>query len=198
MVLLTLILTPSLMLSDYYLTLVGEVLRRKSQPHVLLKLESYELNPFLQKDVAQLKWFNWRYLSAVLGITSLMVFLAYGYEAQVSPVPFVGFLGLLSVYFGVVIGRHLQSILSFSNSLRTPQPASDQCELNQKTVITVEEAIQVNQLSNISFLPPFGLCALITRHEFMIGGFCGILMLMLAHFMWLKQVQLMRRKASTK
>lgn len=56
MVLLTLILIPVLMLSDYYLTLIGEKLRQQSESRRLVRLESYELNPLFRKDVARLRW----------------------------------------------------------------------------------------------------------------------------------------------
>ncbi|MEM9819212.1 MAG: hypothetical protein AAF827_22815, partial [Cyanobacteria bacterium P01_D01_bin.6] len=184
MVLLTLFLIPALMLSDYYLTLIGERLRQQSESRRLVRLESYELNPLFRKDVARLRWFNWRHLAATAGITALMVFLAYGYVLEVSPVPFLGILGFYAVLFGVIIGRHLQSILAFADTLKQPQV---DVETAQKPIISLEDTLKLTQGSNISLLPPFGLCALISRSEFMVGGFGGILMLILMNFIWLKQ-----------
>ena len=193
MVLLTLILIPGLVLSDYYLTLVAEKLRQESQSHRPIRLERYELNPKFQKDVAQLRWVNWRHLSATAGITLLMAFLAYGYVLGVSPVPFLGILGFYSVLFGVIIGRHMQSILTFSDALKHPPLDIDQ---NQKPMVSEIELLRLTQSSNIALLPPFGLSAVMTRHEFMIGRFGGILMLIVIIFIWIQRCQLKQRKAA--
>lgn len=196
MILLTLILIPSLMLSDYYLTLLGEKLRQRSQPHRLLRIESYELNPFFQKDVARLRWINWRHLSLTILFTLLMAFLATGYVYQVSPVPFIGITGYYAVFYGVVIGRHINSILVFADALNNPQPGIDQIPTEQKPILSIEESIKLTQMSNVALLPPFGLAAVLTRSEFMIGGFGAILMLLAVHWYWLKLYQLKQRKAA--
>lgn len=196
MILLTLILIPSLMLSDYYLTLLGEKLRQRSQPQCLFRIESYELNPFFQKDVARLRWINWRHISLTILLTLVMAFLAVGYVYQVSPVPFIALLGYYSVFYGVVIGRHINNILIFSDALKAPQLGIDQIPLEQKPIVNIDESIKLVQMSNAALLPPFGLSAALTRSEFMIGGFCGILALFAVHWYWLKWYQFKQRKAS--
>src|SRR5690242_2440703 len=67
------LLLPLLMFADYFLTVLGAVLRDKGYSNHF-KLEHYELNPVWQKSIRQKRWVNPRHIL-------LTLFVSFGFSA---------------------------------------------------------------------------------------------------------------------
>ena len=105
------LLLPVLMIADYYLTILGAVLREKKYGKHF-KAETYELNPHYRKDIDSRSLFSFRIIAQVL-INSAVLFLCSilftgGYEFIYWIV-----LGFYLTLFGYINGLHVSNILSF-------------------------------------------------------------------------------------
>ena len=94
------LLLPVLMLADYYLTVLGAVLRdKKYSEHVIV--EQYELNPIFQKAINKRQLINIKHLLATITVTGLMIYIAEFSTASHTFVSFI--LGLLLIFYAIII-----------------------------------------------------------------------------------------------
>jgi hypothetical protein len=170
------VLLPILMFADYFLTVLGAVLReRKYAEH--FKVEHYELNPLWQKTIARKQWLNPRHILVTLLMTGVVAGLL---ELGTLPKTFAeGMLGCLFITYGTVIGRHCNNLLLFWRLARKPTEISGQ--------ITMAHALSLS-ISLYQYLVvalPMLLLAIFSPTPFVLGGLVGIVLLILAHLRWL-------------
>lgn len=158
-----------LMLGDYLLTLVGEVLRRKRyQEHI--KIEHYELNPLWQKTVPKVRWFNPIHLS----LTALVTFIF-----MMGMPDFLW--GLYLSIYGLILARHLTNILAFTYLNKRPEALQGQATFDHTYVLITSR----NQV--LHALVPLLLAAIFSQQwsGYLWGGVLGLLLLMLTNQAWL-------------
>lgn len=173
---------PLLMLSDYFLTLLGKKLRDREY-YKYFTTEEYELNPAWQKDINRQKLFNYKHLLAVFLIT------VYFYFASklMRDTLFDFFFGALFIIYSFIITRHLQNIFTYKLSSRFPQ------YLNGKLSISYIYTIKLSQYQTIFFALFLFLINFWVQSWFIAGGVTGLVILYLIQFAWIKRY---RQKAA--
>ena len=172
------LLVPAFMLLDYFLTIVGRIQNEKEYGKHF-KIESYELNPSWQADIANKHWINRRHLMTVLGMTIFFVFFLELAGTRKSFAEFA--LGFVLVMYGTVIGRHLSNIALFTAIARNPQLASGQVSLKQ-------QYLMINSMwGTLAVLLPLVTLTLISPSAYLVGGVFGALYLMVIHLVWLQK-----------
>jgi hypothetical protein len=169
-----LIAVPVLMLADYALTILGAKLSVVVYRNHFTS-PSYELNPLWRKSVDQLRWFNLRHLAVVALITGLLVL---GDQTEEPYGTFEFVLGILFGAFGSVCGRHLSNLLLFHYLNRHPHEISGQVQLSLKLTL------RISQFIHIGLIPLFAIVAALAPSPYTFGVLAGILVLILAHFIW--------------
>ena len=178
------LLTPLLMLTDYYLTLLCAVLKEKRYD-ACFKTEHFELNPMWRSDVAQKKWFNVRHL-ALTSLLSAALIWTVGYGGL--PTEFIDcMLGALFVVYGLVIGRHLSNITFFVYINRRPSEISGQVTMSHPLVM----ALSMSHTLVVAL--PLIAVALSAPGPFVNGGLLGVVVFLIVHLFWLGRYTLRRK-----
>jgi len=173
-----LFVVPALMLTDYFLTLVGVKQRGKKYGEHFAS-EHYEMNPIWQKPVAQKKWFNPKHILLTTIATLLLVLVV---EPSDMPEPLAqGVLGGFLVFFSSLIGRHLCNLLTFRHINRKPNEISGQVTMTHTLVLSL------SLYQYIVVLIPMALVAAFSPTPFVIGGLFGVVLLLMAHLMWIRR-----------
>jgi len=127
-------LIPVLMISDYYLTILCAFQKEKKYDEHF-RIQHFELNCLWQKDIARKRLFNPRHLTLVLLVTAVMFCgVEYGDLPDSS---LEMFLGLLTVIYGAIIGRHLLNLLYFRRLTRHPDDVSGQVTLSHQLMLRI-------------------------------------------------------------
>ena len=168
----------SLMLADYYLTILGYYLSNKKYRE-FFAVEHYELNPELQKPIYQRKLFNPRHLLLVF-LTGFLLYLinfitTYCYYQMV--------VGAFSVLFTVMLGRHMFNILTFLYVIKNSDLLSGQVTLSYRF------SLKISQYLVLPSLLPMLLVCVIFPHPFVFGGILGIAILYFIHIIWLHKAK---------
>jgi len=126
---LIILLLPVFMFSDYYLTIWGAKLREKCYADHF-QIPSYELNPIWQADIREKKIINYRFMTIVVTIFLLVVFLF----KVLKPSPFLtNFLsGYILAHYGILIGRHLSNIFLFNYTIKNATEIAGQIQYSQE------------------------------------------------------------------
>lgn len=175
-----LLFLPLLMVSDYFLTLLGAKHKRKMYDRYFVT-EHYELNPMWQTSVREQKWFNPKYfLLLFLLVGSLLVLIELA--------PFPPFLvsttfGVLIVVFGAANGRHISNLLVFRYLNAYPDEIRGQITMSHSLVV----AISLFQYMVLAI--PLLLIALLWPSFFTVGTFIGGLALLIVHAVWLHRAK---------
>jgi len=173
-----LFIVPAFMLTDYFLTLIGVKQRGKKYGEHFAS-EHYEMNPLWQKPVAQKKWFNPKHILLATLATLLLVLLM---EPSDTPEPLAqGVLGGFLVFFGSLIGRHLCNLLTFRHINRKPNEISGQVTMTHTLVLSL------SLYQYIVVLVPMALVAAFSPTPFVIGGLCGVAILLAVHLLWIRK-----------
>jgi len=111
--------------SDYMLTIVGARLYQQGVQKYIYFEKGYELNPYFEKDVAQLKLFSSRFVFMLLG-TSASIFiarLALDIVFKSSPAMQLKMFEIVAGCFILmelaIHGRHFRNILFFKKLMRS-------------------------------------------------------------------------------
>ncbi len=172
------LLFPVLMFADYFLTLLGAVQRQyKYDEH--FKTEHYELNPNLQKSIAQRKWFNPKHIGLTLVATALVVSVT---EWDPVPEPIAqGLLGCFLLFFAAIIGKHLTMLLTFRCLSRRPGEISGQVTMTH----TLGLFLSLYQYVSVFF--PLLIVAFFAPSPFTIGGLIGVALVLATHWDWIRK-----------
>ncbi len=182
---LAVLVVPLIMLADYYLTLWGAILRKRSGFAGHFVIEQYELNPTFQADVAKLVRFNPRHLFFVILLTALLLFLTFIFQTTLEMTwLFELLLGFAYTLYLVIIGVHLANLLTFRYLQTHPQQLTGEIRLGPE--YTIEQSR--NQL--MIALVPLVATALVTRSFFVIGGVLGVLRIMVSYTLWQRRARL--------
>ena len=105
------LLLPILMIADYYLTILGAVLREKAYGKHFV-IETYEMNPHYRKDIDSKRLINFRFVGQVLLNTAILFLCSY-FLTETREFIYWIVLGFYLTLFGYINGLHLSNILSF-------------------------------------------------------------------------------------
>jgi hypothetical protein len=155
------ILLPIMMFADYYLTVIGAILKDRKYGDYF-KSEHYELNPIFQKTIAAKKWFSARHFLLTILQTCLV-----GFLAEFGGLPdylIQGIFGCLFVLYGTIIGRHLSNILIFLQIDRAADTISGQITMAHSL------ALSISTYQYLVVAVPMAILAAGTRAPFATGG----------------------------
>ena len=174
-----LFLIPLFMLVDYYMTVLAEILRSKEYAQHY-KIGSYELNPSLQSDVKNRKWFSSKfYLNATIIPAIIIISLEnIGESIYVELI-----LGFVLISRGMLIGRHLSNSLLFRYLNRNPQQLSGEVTIGQE-YLYISSMIQY-----LVVWVPLVIIALFSPSTFLIGGIIGATQIIGLHALWLRKLR---------
>jgi hypothetical protein len=171
-----LILLPLLMLSDYFLTILGAVQKEKGYSNHF-KTEYYELNPVWQESIVRKRWLNPRHILLTFLVSCV---LAGALESANFPVPLAeGLFGYLFVFFGMIVGRHLSNILIFRRFARRPDEISGQVAMAHSLVLAV------STYQYLVAAVPVTIIAIFRPTPFTLGGLAASITVFVLHFVWI-------------
>ncbi len=169
-------LIPIFGLADYYLTLAGLVLREKKYGDHF-QSDHYELNPVWQKTIARKEWFNPFHLFLTAGQT-LMIY--YVVEIMGMPEDLVAVLfGFYFVGSGMIIGSHLEHILTYWQVIRKPSHLSGQVYTSHS--LSLLESMH----RSLVLLVPMSLILWFAPSPFVLGGTLFAGLLIVTHGVWI-------------
>ncbi len=164
------------MLLDYYLTLIGALLHRKTYGENM-RVQYYELNPAFQKSVAQIQWFNPRHFLSVIFVTSILILFSETDHIATPSGQF--FLGLLIIMFAAINGRHIGNILTFYFILYHPRQLSGHMYFDHLLTLKISQ----HQLLFLLF--PLIAIGYMYPIPFILGGIASVFIVMLHHATWI-------------
>jgi len=177
---------PFLMLTDYYLTILSVVLKDKKLSKFVV-LEEWELNPRFQEAINQKKLVNVTHLLLTVLISFFALCMT---EINGLPRGFISFiLGALLIKYGVIVGGHISNILWSYYVIRREDQISGQIRY------TYEATLFSSMPRYLLPIFPLIIIYIYTRSLFVLGGICGILLLMINLIRFAK---MMRKKKETK
>jgi len=164
------------MISDYYLTILGNKYRKiEYKKHY--KTKTYELNPTWVNDIEKSKWFNPKHLIIVVLISLYSIFLS-----QFEDVRFFNFfLGFIYTLYGSINGRHISNILIFRYLIKKPDDISGEINLTHILVL------KSSQYQTIILTFPLLFLTILSPSAFMIGGLLSCVLLFIIHSVWIKK-----------
>ncbi len=174
--LLQILIIPILMITDYALTIWGAVLSRK-QYALHFKTKIYELNPMWQKDVEKLKFFSLKHMVAVVIVTGYFLLIALIFPEEYNRI-FSLVLGMVTIPFLTIIGRHMSNVLLFSFLILNPGEVEGEVAISK---------LLTNKTSQYNILPYIFIIGIIyfyTYSDFVLGGVLGCTILFFEHYIW--------------
>ncbi|MEW6359686.1 MAG: hypothetical protein AB1696_25335 [Planctomycetota bacterium] len=180
------LLVPVLMLLDYYLTLVGSLMYRKSYgKHI--HFETYELNPLWQQAVARTQWFNVRHILMAVLVTGLLLFcFEIGSALSGALEEFV--LGVILVGLLLVVGRHVANILIFRYAARHPE------HFRGEVFVSHEHVLKMSQYQLLTVWFVLLAVACFAPSPFAWGGVAAVLAAFGVHIRWLRKYRKQKAK----
>lgn len=180
------LLLPLLMFADYLLTIAGAIWKDRGY-HRHFKLDSYELNPVWQNDVARRRWFNPRHALLVLATSAALIGMF-----EFLPLPewaVQAILGCFLVAFGYVVACHLSNLATFVYTARHPDQLRGEVSIDRAWLL----AVSSHQV--LLVLAPLVILAAISPTPLILGGIGGAVVLWITHRKWLKA---QRKNAATR
>jgi len=168
---------PILMLSDYYLTLIGNIYKKKKYGEHFIT-ETYELNPIWRKDVDNPKWINYKHLLAVISITAYFYLIS---EFLDQPLYYQFMIGFFYVSFGMINGRHLNNYFLFKYIIKHPNEITGKLYLDHLLVL------KMSQFQLMVMTVPLILLTFLEPNVYLFGGLFGCLVLYITHFSWIRK-----------
>ena len=167
---------PILMFADYYLTFLGDFYRKKKFAEFYI-IDTYELNPLWKKDIEQFKWFNYKHILIVTGITIYFYYLSISdgksfYEFS---------LAFYFTTYGIVNGRHLNNILLFKYIYNNTNEISGKIHISHLSVL------KMSQYQTIVFIVPLLLLTILHPNIYLYGALTASIMLYFTMFFWIRK-----------
>jgi len=172
------VLLPLLMLSDYFLTVLGAVLKERGYNRHF-KTQHYELNPIWQESISRKKWLNPRHILLTLLVTGGLAGIL---ESGCIPDPLAeGLFGCLFVFYGMIVGRHLSNILIFRRLAQSTEEISGQIAMAHSL------ALAISTCQYLVVAVPVALIAVFSPTPFVLGGLVGTVLLFVVHGAWIRR-----------
>lgn len=168
------ILTPLLMLTDYFLTLLGKKYREKL-PYI--QSETYELNPDFRKAVDNNEKFNFRHLT----YTAVFTFLSFMFYEQGDKIFLEGFTGYIVATFGLINARHIGNILTFRFSIKNPE------EVKGLVYTSHLYNLKNSLFQTIGLTMVFLLFVILRPVPFLIGVFVSQVVFVIHQLLWINK-----------
>ena len=179
------LLLPIMIFADYFLTVLGVILRDKKYS-LHFKIKHYELNPVWQEPIAKKKWFNLGHIVLTIILSGSIICLA---ESESKPTSFTDIIlgGILSFY-SIILGRHFSNLLIFLHLIRKPDEVSGEVSMSHPFVLylSLYQALMV--------MVPIGLIAVFSRSNFALGGAIGIILFLIINLGWIQEAKKRRKK----
>jgi uncharacterized membrane protein YeaQ/YmgE (transglycosylase-associated protein family) len=171
------LLVPASMLIDYWLTVAGARLGSAGYS-AHFKKQHYELNPIWQKAIAQQKWFNGRHLAltAIVGGVCIMLGETLAPRDQTA----AWFFGCVLGTFGLIIGRHLSNLATFSYVRRHPEQITGIVTMSHELLLW----LSVFQLAPVALT--LLLISIVAPSPQTSGAIVGVCALSAVHLLWLR------------
>lgn len=165
-----------LMFSDYYLTVWAAILREKGHSN-FFEIENYELNPIWQEDIKNKKIFNKRHLLMIL---FAFCFIIYIFEFSDTNANYEEILlGFLLAHYGMLTGRHISNLLTFSYTKK--HPGEIKGKVKQSHLFTLQNSSYQYFVAII----PLVIIAVVNPEPLLIGCAVGGLFNILLHKLWI-------------
>lgn len=163
------------MILDYFLTLVGAKLIKESYGKYIVT-ESYELNPLWQKAINKGRWFNLRQVILSMIITLGFYYLTeYSYISDWLVESLLGFIVMLN---SMIIGRHFGNVMTFLYLKKNPGMMDGQIVMQKKV------SVKTSQYQLFQVIMPVGAICLFNSSPFAWGGFSGLILFFIIHYIW--------------
>jgi len=180
-------LIPVFALADYYLTLVGAILREKEYGNHYIR-EHYELNPVWQKAISEKKWINPKQLLLTfIEIAVIFIVVEIGDMPETAYQVLVGF---LITGYGILIGNHVGNILAFWHAFRKPDEISGQ--------VSETHAFSSSLSTYYLFivLLPLVMILIFDPSPFVIGATLNCVLMMATHIIWIWRHKVRNKQAN--
>ncbi|MFV0387243.1 MAG: hypothetical protein ACK5NT_00675 [Pyrinomonadaceae bacterium] len=180
------LLLPIFMIADYYLTIWGAFLRESSIANHI-KIDSYELNPYLKKEIDNKNLFSFKFFLQVLFHSSILLLAGLFFGETIFYQVLLGaYLGLYSY----ILGLHTSGILKMRFIATHPKAMSG----------TIRTARAFNIFSAISrtfiAILPIAIILIFSFSNFAFGVLLGITILLIQDIFWYFWRQKQSAKAS--
>jgi len=166
---------PVMMITDYYLTLLGKR-SRDSVYFQHIASEEYELNPAWQKDINRFRLFNYKHILTVILVTGYFYFAALLIRQSWFDILF----GALFNLYAYIIMRHLNNIFIFRYVNKNPDLMSG------KTTVAHLFNLKMSQYQSFTTALVLLLIFGWTQSWFLLGGGCGLLLFSLTQLRWIR------------
>lgn len=161
------ILLPILMIADYYLTILGAVLREKKYGDYF-PIETYELNPTYQDDINSKKLFNPRFLGQLLLNFGILFLVSVLFRNDLAFVYWI-ILGFYITLFAYINGLHFSNIFSFMYIKNNPD------EMEGEIKISHRYNLRSSLFANVILLLPVVFILIFSYSHFILGSLIAVL-----------------------
>ena len=169
-------LIPVFALADYYLTLVGAILREKKFGNHYIR-EHYELNPVWQNVISEKKWFNPKHLLlTIIEIALIFFVIEFG---DMPETLYQVFLGFFFAGYGILIGNHVGNILTYWHVIRRPN------EISGQVSETHAFSLSMSAYYLIIVLLPLVMVLIFAPSPFVMGATLNCILMIATHIIWI-------------
>jgi len=182
-----LLLIPVAMLLDYYLTILGEIYRKKGYNRHF-KVEHYELNPSFQSEIKNIQRISPKFLLRVALVSIILIVLL---EIVAESIYVDLILGYFLVSRGTIIGAHLSNIVIFRSIIQNPQQLSGEVSMNQDFLLIS------SMVKYLVVWVPLVIILVFSPSYFLAGGVLGTTQIIWLQYSWLRKLRKTNAKASS-
>lgn len=168
------ILTPLLMLADYFLTLLGN---KYSKRVPYFRSETYELNPEFRNSIDNNQKISYRHLFYTVFFTGI----GYAIYRSGDKEYLDAFAGYIVTTFGVVNARHIGNILLYRYSIKNPGEAKG--VLYTSHIYNLKNSL----FQTIGLATLFLLFLILHPMPFLVGAFVAQIMGIIHHLNWINK-----------
>ena len=162
----------ALMLTDYFLTIIGN--RFKNKKYSEYFDFDYELNPLYQKDVEKNILINFRQIIYSI-IISFSVYLVALWGSE-NIVEFMS--GALILHNIIIIARHINNIIIYSNINTKESLVEGKIHLTRKYLLLT------SKLNYLAYVLVFSVINIFSFSYFVFGGFVISILMFIIHNLW--------------
>ncbi|NNF00411.1 MAG: hypothetical protein HKN25_15440 [Pyrinomonadaceae bacterium] len=171
------LLLPILMIADYYLTILGAILREKKYGEYF-PIETYEMNPTYQDDIDSKRLFNPRFIGQLI-LNFGLLFLASLFLTDALEFLYWIILGFYLTLFAYINGLHMSNILSFLFVKSNPNVMKSEIRISHRY------NLYSSLFTNSVLLLPVIFILLFSYSHFILGSLIAVLYNAFLCLMWI-------------
>ncbi len=171
------LLLPILMIADYYLTILGAVLREKAYGKHFV-IETYEMNPQFRKDIDSGRLFNLKFFGQLILHFAILFIISIFAKGNYEFIYWIA-LGFYLTLFAYINGLHLSNIFSFLYVSKNPQAFSGSVKIAH--LYNLHSSLY----SNFVLLVPLLVFVLFSFSYFVVGALIASAYNVLLGFIWI-------------